>query len=156
MRKEILFGIAIEIIGNGTGIGLQMLGYINPVLGLAIIGISNMAGLSLIVYGIRKKDVPTIEREKYISDKWEHYNKLTNLILSLDNLENATHNEWSAVIADMQRELNAIGDITINKMVKILFDALKEYEYVGITASRGVINGILDRTREYMILKYKR
>ena len=55
MHKEIIFGIAIEIIGNGSGIGLQMLGYVNPALGWAIIGISNIAGITLIVHGIRKK-----------------------------------------------------------------------------------------------------
>jgi hypothetical protein len=41
-------------------------------------------------------------------------------------------------------------------MMKMLFDVLDEDELVGIGASRGTINEILDHTRDYMIKKYKR
>ena len=55
MSKEFYFGIAVEILGNGAGAGLQMTGYINPTLGWIIISISTVVGLVLIIYGLRKK-----------------------------------------------------------------------------------------------------
>lgn len=153
MRKEIYFGIAIEIIGNGSGVGLEMLGYINPMLGWAIIGISNIAGIALIVSGIKKKDEVIARKDEIIAQKWEHYNKLTDLILSL---ETAPHKEWTTIVAKIQRELNAIGDKTLNKYMALYFSVIDEDEYVGIKPSRASSQKIIDLTREYMIRKYKR
>ena len=52
MRRETIVGIAIEILGNGIGAGLQITGFVEPILGWIIIGISSASGLLLIGYGI--------------------------------------------------------------------------------------------------------
>ena len=65
MRKVLYIGIAIEVIGNGLGGGLQMTGYINLLLGWIIIGISTIGGLALIILGCRKKgDKSSFEEQK--------------------------------------------------------------------------------------------
>ena len=63
MHKETIIGIAIELIVNGVGVGLQMTGITYPIVGWIIIGVSTIAGIILIRYGIRKKgkgDKPAI------------------------------------------------------------------------------------------------
>ena len=52
MHRDTYIGIAIEIIGNGTGVGLQMTGTINLVIGWIIIGLSTIIGLIFISLGI--------------------------------------------------------------------------------------------------------
>ncbi len=94
-----------------------------------------------------------IGREPLNSLKWEHYNKLTDLVLSI---ENTPHENWSEIVANMHRELNAVGDNKINGMMKLFLDVIVEDEHVGIKPSQGAINLILDRTREYVNKKYKR
>lgn len=54
MRRETVMGIAIEILGNGIGAGLQITGFVEPIIGWIIIGISSAVGLLLIGYGIGK------------------------------------------------------------------------------------------------------
>ena len=54
MRREFSIGIAIELIGNGIGVGLPMIGWASPTLGWIIIGVSNTVGLLLIGYGLGK------------------------------------------------------------------------------------------------------
>jgi membrane-bound ClpP family serine protease len=55
MHKATIVGIAIEVIGNGVGVGLQMTGITYPIVGWIIIGVSIIAGIILIYYGISKK-----------------------------------------------------------------------------------------------------
>lgn len=86
-------------------------------------------------------------------EKWEHYNKLVDLII---RTETEPHENWNEIVADMQRELNAIGDNTINKHMKLYFPVLDEDEYVGIKPSRATNQIIIDRTRNHMVSKYKR
>jgi len=56
MRKETIIGIAIGLIGSGVGVGLQLTGITYPIVGWIIIGVSTLAGIMLILYGIRKKE----------------------------------------------------------------------------------------------------
>jgi len=56
MRRETYIGIAIEILGSGTGTGLQMTEITSATVGWVIIIISSVVGLIMIGYGIRKKD----------------------------------------------------------------------------------------------------
>lgn len=56
MRKEITIGIAIEVIGNGTGIGLQMTGIVSPTIGWVVIVVSNAIGFFLIGYSLVKPE----------------------------------------------------------------------------------------------------
>lgn len=60
-------GIAIEVIGNGLGIGLQMIGYINPLLGWTIIGVSTIGGLVLIILGLRKRGSKSLQTQNQLS-----------------------------------------------------------------------------------------
>ena len=55
MHRETIIGVAIEVIGNGVGVGLQMTGIMYPIVGWIIIGVSTITGIILICYGIRKK-----------------------------------------------------------------------------------------------------
>ena len=63
MRREISIGIAIEVIGNGTGLGLQMTGVTNVLIGWIIIAVSNAVGIGVIGYGLgkgTKESIPII------------------------------------------------------------------------------------------------
>jgi hypothetical protein len=53
MAKEIYFGIAIEVLGNGAGMGLQLTGIISPSAGWSIVGVSVIVGFIFICLGIR-------------------------------------------------------------------------------------------------------
>jgi len=63
MGREIYVGIGIEVLGNGTGVGLQMTGVINPIVGWMIIGVSTIIGLLFIGHGIRARSRVSIETE---------------------------------------------------------------------------------------------
>jgi len=107
-------------------------------------------GLGMLGYIIWQSTRVSAEESKLV---WAHYNKLTDLILSL---ENTPHEKWSEIVADMQRELNTIGDKTINKYMSLYFRVIDETEYVGIHPPRFINQRIFDLTREHMIKKYKR
>lgn len=153
MRKEIFVGVGIELIAISVGVWQGMTGMIIPQIGWTIVVVAGVGGLLLITHGIRKSDITPIEKEAMYTNKWEHYNRLTDLIISI---ESAPHDKWSEIVADMHRELNAIGDKTINKYMRLYFPVLDEAEHVGIGLSRAVSQKIIDLTREHMITKYKR
>ena len=56
MHRATTIGIAVEVLGNGTGVGLQMTGIMNPLVGWIIIAISNAVGIFLIGYGVGKRE----------------------------------------------------------------------------------------------------
>ena len=124
-----------------------------PAIGWSVIGLCFLVGPILITIGVRKNDKKSPNDDGYIKQKWEHYNKLTDLIMST---EDAPHEKWSEVVANMQRELKAIGDKTISRYMRLYFPVLDEAEYVGIKPSRAVSQKIIDLTREHMIRKYRR
>ena len=87
---------------GGAGLNIAWLYVISTPVGLGMLG--------YIIYLSTR--VSGEESEK----KWGHYNKLVDLII---RMETAPHEEWSAIVAAMQRELNAIGDKTINKHMRL-------------------------------------
>lgn len=65
MHRETAIGVAIEVIGNGTGIGLQMTGVTSPMLGWIIIVVSNAVGFFLIGHSLGKPE--TVDRQSTVS-----------------------------------------------------------------------------------------
>ena len=59
MHKELKIALAIEVIGNGTGIGLGMAGIVSPTIGWLIILVSNIVGFYLIGSSRAKPDAIT-------------------------------------------------------------------------------------------------
>jgi len=101
-------------------------------------------------YIIRQSARVGAEESKSI---WEHYERLSDLILKI---ETAPHEKWTEIVADMQRELTAIGDSKLDEMMSLYFDVLDEDEMVGINPARFVSKVILERTRKHMDRKYPR
>jgi hypothetical protein len=61
MQKDVVIGIAVELIGNGTGVGLQMTGIVSPTIGWVVIVASNAVGFFLIGRSLSKSE--TVDRE---------------------------------------------------------------------------------------------
>ncbi len=55
-NKETIIGIALLLLGDGIGAGLQMLGIINQHVAWVVIALSSLAGIGLFIYGIKFKD----------------------------------------------------------------------------------------------------
>ena len=153
MHKESYIGLAIEVLAIGGGVWQSMTGTIPPVIGWSVIGICVIVGFTLIIIGLRKKEEISDEKDKLYSYKWEHYNKLTEHILAL---ENAPKENIAIILADIQRELVEIGDNQIDKLLSLFSDAVDESDEFDLNPMRWEIRIILERTRERMNKKYPR
>ena len=62
MRREVTIGVAIEVIGNGTGIGLQMTGIVSPTVGWVVIVVSNAIGFFLVGRSLGKPETSDVDK----------------------------------------------------------------------------------------------
>ena len=108
--------------------------------------------LALVFYQTYK-DRHTENKEVLYAHKWEHYNKLAEHILAL---ENAPKENIAAIMADIQRELVEIGDNQIDRLMSLFSDAVDEGDEFDLNPTRWEIRIILERTRERMNKKYPR
>ena len=153
MHKEVYISIAIEIIAICLGIWQAITGTISPEIGWPIVIIVGAGGIALLIYGIRKKDITLAEESETLSPIWEHYKKLTDLILGI---ETAPHKQWTEIIADMQRELTDIGDTELDEIMSTYFELLDHEEELGLKPARFNSKIILERIRKHMNKKYPR
>jgi len=78
-NKETIIGIALFLLGDGIGGGLQMLGVVNPFVGWVIIALSSSVGIGLFVYGIKIKD-NTLASQIYDADMGGHLNQIKKML----------------------------------------------------------------------------
>lgn len=139
------------------GIALPETGWLSPLVArvITILGVVAIAiGIALTIrheQKLRTQDAITTT-EPY-AQIWEHYTKLVDLILSL---ENASRNDMPTIRADIQKELSEMSDSKIDEIMTQFLDAVEEVERFGTNPIPSVIRLALERTRQYMNRKYKR
>ena len=87
------------------------------------------------------------------SEKWEHFDRMVDLIL---NLEQAQNDERPNIMANIQRELTKIADSKLDQILKPFFVGMDFEEEFHIKTHRDEIEVTLARLRKYMNMKYKR
>ena len=109
-------GIAVEIIGNGTGLGLQMTGITSVTIGWIIIVVSNAVGIGLISYALgRRVEIITSTPHQVILRERKRLNSSHNItLLEIEQLMGSIHghSDFEGLKAEM------LEGVPINDLMK--------------------------------------
>ncbi len=81
-------------------------------------------GGSLVLWGIlgeKRQDIEAQTKTIPYAEQWEHFNKFTDLILSL---KGATNESRSQILADIERERNSITDRKLDEIISLGLDVV--------------------------------
>jgi hypothetical protein len=159
MRKSILVKIGGSIVSLSLitlGITIPSTNWIdeNKAAYISIITIiALIIGALLWIFGIRIEKNEIKNSINYRISKWEHFDKMVNLILSIEQSQVI---DRPKIMADIQRELTQIGDSGLDEEMRPFQEVMLKEEEYNMKPSRYANDLILPKIRQYMNRKYKR